>query len=173
MNMQETAKAGFAYLIEVVDRDTGRVRESEVVKNLMPLEGINHLINVSMKGSTQITAWYLGLYEGNYTPTSTDTMAAFPAAATETTAYDEATRRTFTPGAVAAGTVDNSAAKAEFTINVTAGTTKTIYGGFIGSASAKGSTSGVLLSAVKFASPKTLGDGDVLRVTAGFTIASA
>jgi len=169
MNMNEPIKAGFTYLVEVVDKRTGQVRDAEVVKNLMPIEGIHHMINVSMKSGTQVATWYIGLYEGNYTPVSADTMATFPASATESVAYAETTRRAFVPGTVAAGAVDNAAAKAEFTINAT----KTVYGGFISSSSAKGGTSGVLLSAVRFGSPKSLGADDILRVTAGFTIASA
>lgn len=169
MKLKQPLRAGFSYLIEVIDGGTGSVRDSEECKNLMPIEGIHYLINVAMKQGAQVSSWYIGLFEGNYTPDSTDVMADFPTAATESTAYDEATRRAFTPGTVVSGSVDNAAARAEFTMNEA----KTIYGGFIGSASAKGSGSGTLLSAVRFTSPKQLGDGDVLRVTAGFTIASA
>jgi hypothetical protein len=115
-----------------------------------------------------VANWYIGLYEGNYTPVSTDVMSTFPTLSTECSAYDEATRQLFQGGSISAGTVNNFLAKAEFTSNAN----KTIYGGFISSVSSKGATSGVLLSAVKFASPKTFSAGDVLRATAGFTLAS-
>lgn len=169
MNMNQPLKAGFSYRVEIVDKRTGQVRESEVIKNLMPVEGIDHLINVSMKQGAQVAAWYIGLYEGNYTPASDDVMATFPTAATESTAYTPSTRPAFVPGAVSAGTVSNGASRAEFTFT----SAKTLYGGFMSSASAKGSTSGILLSAVRFSSPKVVGVDDVLRITAGFTIASA
>lgn len=166
--MNEQMQGGFTYLIEQLDKD-GKVVDSETVHNLIPTEGLNHVLNILLKSASQVATWYIGLYEGNYTPVAGDTMATFPAQATETTAYTSATRLAFVPGTVAAATVDNSASPAQFTFNAT----KTVYGGFIGSASAKGSTSGVLLSAVRFGSPKSLDADSVLRVTAGFTMASA
>ncbi len=168
MQAKDEMKAAFTYLIEVIDK-AGNVRDSEVIKNLMPTEGLNHLLNTELKGGAQVTSWYMGLFSGNYTPVNGDTAATFPGSATESSAYDEATREILVFGTVAAGAVDNSASRAEFTIN----TTVTIYGGFITSASAKGATSGTLLSAVRFASPKPLADDEVLRVTAGFTLISA
>jgi hypothetical protein len=165
--MKQTAKAGFKYLVEVIGAD-GFVRDREVIHNLMPVEGLNHLLGVALKSSAQVATWYVGLYEGNYTPVPGDTAAGFPTSATETTAYDETTRQVLTLGAVLSGAVDNSANRAQFTLNAT----KTIYGGFISSSSAKSSTSGVLLSAVKFSSPKSLESGEILRLTAGFTITS-
>lgn len=165
--MNTNLKAGFRYLVEVVK--DGVVIDSEVADNLMPTEGLNHMLGVTIKSVAAAPTWYIGLYEGNYTPVLTDTAALFPAAATETVAYSEATRVEFVEGAVAAGAVDNSASKAEFTFTAN----KTVYGGFISSASAKGGVTGALLSAVRFASPKVLEIGAILRVTAGFTLASA
>lgn len=166
--MNEHLKGGFTYLVEVIDRH-GNVVDAEFVKNLMPAEGISHVLNTILKGGAQNTSWFIGLYEGNYNPVGSETAATFPTAATECAAYSETTRVQFVPGAIAGGSVDNAANRAEFTLSAT----KTIYGGFISSASAKGSTSGTLLSVVRFGSPKSLDSGSVLRVTAGFTMASA
>lgn len=165
--MNTDLNAGFTYLVEVVGED-GVVREAEVVHNIMPLEGLNHTINAVLKGGTQITTWYVGIYEGNYTPVPGDNASTFPTSSTECTAYAESVRQTLTLGSVAGGAVDNTASKAAFTMNAA----KTVYGGFISSASAKSATSGTLLSAVRFSSPKVLTATDVLRVTAGFTLAS-
>lgn len=164
--MSIQVKAGFTYLVEVV-RD-GRVIDSETVHNLMPAEGLNHVLGVTFKGESQVTSWFVGLFEGNYTPVAGDTAASFPGSATECTAYSEATRRALTLGAIAAGSADNTGSRAEFTMNAN----KTVYGGFVTSASAKGATTGTLISAVRFASAKSLSSDDVLRVTAGFTLAS-
>lgn len=166
--MNEQIKAGFTYTVEVLDHH-GEVVDTEVVANIMPDEGITHVLNTVLKGGSPVGTWYVGLYEGNYTPAGTETAATLNSAATESTAYDETARIAFVPGSITDGNVDNSASKAEFTFN----TAKVIYGGFIASASAKGSTSGVLLSIVRFGSPKSLDDGGILRVTAGFTMASA
>jgi hypothetical protein len=166
MNLYQHIEAGVVYEVELVRK--GQVIARERVHNLMPTEGLNHLISVGVKGGTQIGTWYIGLFEGNYTPLATDTAAAFPAAATECTAYDETTREEFVDGAAAAGAVNNSASKAEFTLNAS----KTLYGAFMASAPAKGATTGVLLSAARFASPKAGEAGDIIRVTGGLTLAN-
>lgn len=161
------AKAGFVYLIEVVRK--GQVISQEIVHNLMPTEGLNHMIGVTLKGQAQISSWYMGLFEGNYTPQASDAAATLPAAAVECTAYDEAARQLLVLGTIASGAVDNATNRSEFTINAS----KTVYGGFISSSQAKGATTGVLISSVRFASPKVLADDDVLRVTAGFALTSS
>lgn len=166
MNLNTVIRPGFIYTVEHW-RD-GRLFGGETVRNLMPTEGVNHVLNVLLKSGAQVGSWYIGINEGNYTPVLTDTAATYPTSATECTTYVEGARVGFVPGTVSGGSVNNSLSRAEFTSNAN----KTIYGGFITSASAKGATSGVLLSAVKFASPKTFNSGDILRVTAGFTLAS-
>jgi hypothetical protein len=170
---KELLKGQFGYFVRVY-RPDGSEDESqfEFVTNLVPTEGLNHILTVLLKGTSQISPWYIGLYGNNYEPQASDTMATFPGggvAGEITSEYDEATREEFVEGVVAAGAVDNSASPAEFTFNQA----DTVYGGFIGSSSTKGSTTGVLLSAVKFASPKSMSADGVLRVTAGFTIVSA
>ena len=167
MNLNEKTKAGFRYLVEVLD-PAGRVVDSEVIDNLMPIEGVNHMLGVLLKGGSQYTSWAIGLFEGSYTPTIADTMATFPGDATECTAYESATRMGFTAGDVAGGTASNSAAAAEFVFTAD----KTVRGGFIASSGVKGGTTGVLLSAVRFASPKVISSGGTLRVTAGLSIVS-
>jgi hypothetical protein len=148
----------------------GEVIDTEVVKNIIPTEGIDFILNAALNGGTQFSTWYIGLFEANYTPLAADTMATFPASATETTtAYDETTRVALVDGALAAGLWSNAASPAEFTFNAS----KTIYGGFISSGSTKGGTTGVLLSAVKAATSKAVVDNDVLRITAGITLSSS
>ena len=164
--MNASAKAGFQYLIEVLRN--GEVIDSEVVHNLLPTEGLNYFLSAGLKGGSQVTTWYIGLFEGNYVPQSTDTATTFPGLATECTGYSETARVEWVEGAVAAGTVNNSASRAEFTSTAL----KTIYGGFITSNPTKGATTGTLLSVVRFSSPKTFELDSVLRVTAGFTMTS-
>lgn len=133
--------------------------------NLVPYEGLNHLLNVALKGLTPVTSWFVGIYEGDYTPDTSVTAATLGGLATECTAYSESTRRPFVPGTVASGSVDNAASLAEFTFN--AG--KTVHGSFLTSASAKGATSGVLLSVVRFPSPQVMASGSKLSILAGPT----
>jgi hypothetical protein len=162
-----TAAGGFVFTVETVKN--GVVIDTEVVHNLWPTEGINHMLNAEFKGGAQASTWYVGLFEGNYTPTIADVASTFPALATECITYVEATRPVWTSGSVVSGNVNNSASKAEFTSSAN----KTIYGGFLTSAAAKGATSGVLGSIVRFASPKAFDADTVLRVSAGLTLVSA
>lgn len=158
---------GFEWVVEHVRG--GVILTREVARNLVPTQGLDHILNVVLKGASQQASWYVGVYEGNYTPVAGNTAASIAAAATESSAYDEATRPAWIGGAVAAGSVDNTAARAEFTFNAT----KTIYGGFLISNSTKAGTSGVLISAVRFATAKAVVDNDILRVAAGIAAASA
>mgnify|MGYP003515663090 CR=1 FL=1 len=50
---------------------------------------------------------------------------------------------------------------------------KTVYGGFMTSAPAKGATTGALVSIVRFPSPRVLDPDSVLRVTAGIVLTTA
>lgn len=159
-------KGGFEYLVEFLK--DGEVVDSFVAHNLLPIECANYMLNVSFRNATPVATWYIGLYEGNYTPSINDTAASFPSAATECTTYAETTRVAFTAAPAAAGVTDNSAARGEFTSNAA----KVIYGGFISSVAAKGATTGILGSAVRFPSPRNFDVGTVLRVTAGFTLTS-
>lgn len=157
----------FNYIVEHV-RD-GVVIDTEHVKNLIPTEGLAHMLDVTCKGGSQVATWYVAPYEGNYTPQATDTAASLPAAAVECTAYAEATRPTWVEGAVSGGTVTNVDSKAEFTMNAT----KTIYGCWLASVSGKGSTAGTVLSVVRFPASKTFQSGDTMRITAPVSLTAS
>lgn len=157
----------FNYEFEV-ERD-GVIIERFTEKNLIPTEGLNHMLSVVCAGGSQVGTWFVGIFEGDYTPLATNTAANFPALATESTAYVESTRQTWVEGAVTAGAVSNSANKAEFTLNAN----KTIYGCFLSSVATKGATTGVLLSVVRFATPKAFTAGDIVRVTAPVSLTGA
>lgn len=167
MNLIDAAESGFTYTVEVVK--DGRVIDREVVHNLMPEEGRNHMLDVTLGGGTQITTWYLLPFSGDYTPVSGDTAATFPASATEATQYTDATRKALVFGAAAGGVKDNSANRAELEFNDTV----TVYGAAIVSAAAKGAASGVLISAARFATAKPMENGAILRITAGITLSSS
>lgn len=158
-------KSHFGFTYDIIHERNGVELSRERVKNIIPTEGLNHLIDSAVCAGTRYTAWYVALFESNSTPAAGDTIASY----TECQAFDEPTRPAFTPAAVSAGGTNNSAAKAEFTINAT----KAIYGTTIVSGSAKGSTSGVLLSAVRFASVKNVVDGDLLKISASVDLDAA
>lgn len=153
---------GFIYTTEVIEN--GIVVARRRFKNLMPTEGLNYIASL-LKGGTQFPTFYLGAFEGNYTPVPGDTMAAFPAAATELIAYESSTRPAIAWGDVAGGGMDNAASKIEL-VGTTDG--KQVTGLFISSSPVKGGTTGILLSAARSPSPDPLKDGAILRCTATF-----
>lgn len=152
--------------------DFEHIRNGETIDrwstpNLVTNEGLNHILGVEFHGDTQITSWYIGLFEGNYTPVAGVTAATITAAATECTAYDSATRPAYDEAAAASQSITNSASRASFVFNAT----KTIYGAFLVSASAKSATTGTLFAASRFAASKAVVDDDELLVT--YTIAAS
>lgn len=138
------------------------------VPNLVTNEGLNALLDIMFHGATQITAWFVGLFEGNYTPVAGVTAATITAASTECTAYTSSTRPAYDEAAASSQAITNSASRASFVMNAT----KTVYGVFLVSNSTKSSTSGTLFSAARFSTAKTLDSGDELLVTYTFSAAS-
>jgi hypothetical protein len=165
--MKQQLKAGGVFTIEHVRN--GEVIGKEEIHNLVVNEGLNHILNTIFHGSTPIGTWYIGVFEGNYTPLATDAATNFAISANESIAYDETSRVVYNEGDAASQSITNSANKATFTINAT----KTIYGGFLISTSAKSATTGTLMAAAKFGTPRAVVAGDQLLVTYTFSAASA
>ena len=143
--------------------------ESEAVTdcNLVPDEGLNHMLDVVLyTPGTQTTVgnWYLMLHSGSGTPTAALTAANYDATLNEITSgtegYSEATRVEWVPDAVDTVNTEviNSAAPSTFTI-VTA-SSLAVNGAGLVSVSTKGSTSGILASAGKFSATRNLSDTD-------------
>lgn len=128
--------------------------------NLIVDEGKNHILNVYFAGVSQINPWYVGLFEGNYTPVAGDTGATFPTVSTECTAYDEVSRPEFEEATSTAKSITNDANRAIFTFNAT----KTLYGGFLISQASKGANGGFLFAAKQFAAPRAVIATDILQV---------
>lgn len=146
----------------------GELLDTDECPNLVVNEGLNHILNTVFNGGTPVGTWYLGVFEGNYTPVATLTAATVTAASTECTAYDEATRQEYVEAAASAQSITNSASKAEFTFNAS----KNIYGAFLVSASAKSATTGTLMAAARFSSVKAVEDEDQLLLTYTFNATS-
>lgn len=136
--------------------------------NLVVNEGLNRLLNVMFNGATQSSTWYLGVFEGNYTPVGTVTAATIASAATECTAYTATTRPEYTEATSTAQSTTNSAARASFIFNAT----KSIYGAFLISDNTKAGTSGYLFSAARFSGVKNVESGDELLLTYTFNASS-
>jgi hypothetical protein len=146
----------------------GKIIDEFEVDNLVVNEGLNHILNTQFNAGTPVTSWYLGVYEGNYTPVSTVTAATIASAATESTAYASSTRPAWTPASPSSQSITNSASRASFVFNAT----KTIYGAFLISSATKSGTSGVLFSAALFNAAKNVVNLDELLLTYTFTASS-
>lgn len=140
--------------------------DTVVQKNLIPTEGLDYILSTATDGGAQLTAFYLAIFSGSYTPVAGVTAATFPSAASEITSategYSESTRPVWAKGDVAAGVLDNLATRAAFTI-VTA-SSLVIRGAALLSSSAKGSTSGKIVSITRFSQDRTHYNGDVFNL---------
>lgn len=139
-----------------------------VTSNLTPQEMLALNASALFDGATIPAAWYIGLYETDYTPTPTVSAATINALAVECISYAEATRQEFVPTSSGIGAVNNEASPAEFNMNAT----KSIYGGFVSSQPTKASPTGVLLSVVKIPSVKNVDSTSILRVKIYFSSVS-
>lgn len=158
---------GGSWLGQII-RD-GKIIDEWEDHNIVVNEGLNSLLGVYFNAATQITQWYCGVFEANYTPVATVTAATIASASTECTAYDETTRPAYNEAAPASQSITNSASKATFTFNAT----KTIYGAFLISNNTKSGTTGTLFSAAKFGTSKNVVAADQLLLTYTFNAASA
>ncbi|BEP34343.1 hypothetical protein GmRootV59_13170 [Variovorax sp. V59] len=159
---------GLNWGFEVVD-PTGKVLDRFEAHNLVPEEGLNFAMTLLFKSGSVVPAWYVSIYEGDYSPTPDVTAATLGALATEITAYTPTTRPEFVEGAVVDGSVSNAASLAEFTFTAP----KTVRCLALTSASAKGSGAGVIASVVRLPSPKTYDVGSILRAFVGPSAVSA
>jgi len=143
-----------------------------VTSNLLSTEGCNHILSATIAGGTQYTTWYVAPFSGTDSPLDTWTAATFASASTElSTTYSESTRVAFQESAPATKSTNNTSNPAVFTA---ASDSVTIWGIGLLSHSTKRSTSGVLLSAAKYGSARTLPTtGDTLGVKYTLTLANS
>lgn len=167
------------YRFECHDKD-GKLKWVEEVNNLVTTEGLNDLLTKYFKGSGYTAAWFVGLVDdASFTAFhAAETAAKITTGAPnypttndwkELTAYSESVRQTLTLGTASAGSIDNTASKAVFTINAT----KTVNGAFVDSSSTKGGTGGVLYGEASFSSPRAVVSADTITVSVTLTAASA
>lgn len=152
----------------------GNIKWVEEVENLVPTQGLNHIIDVVLRNQSQNAAWYVGLIDnaGFSAIAAGDTAAQIGGSNgwSESTAYDEAVRQTLTLDAAAAGESDNEGNEAVFTCSTNS---TVIKGAFVVSSSTKGGTAGTLFGAAAFGTTKSLDDNDTLTVTVTVTVSSS
>ncbi len=125
--------------------------------NILPTEGLNALLDITLGAVAKQTNWYMAPFAENVEPTNALTAANFAATQTEFKNYSESARALWTPATAAGGVITNAATSVTITI-ANGGTFNQfdMYGLALISASAKGATSGKLAACTFFKD----GDGD-------------
>lgn len=141
--------------------------EWEQSQNLLPTEGLAHLLSVALGATPKPAGYYIALFSGAAAPAANWTAANFATVASEvvslTEGYTSPTRPVWTPPAsTATASIDNMAAVAHLTM-ATAGTIN-VTGAALLTNSTRGGTTGVLISASKYAATRVFQNGDTYDV---------
>ena len=130
--------------------------------NLIPTEGLAHILNVSLGTTAKPAGLYLALFSGATAPAANWGAASFAAVASEivsqTEGYTAATRPVWTPVNTNTGSIDNLASVASLTIATAA--QLNVTGAALLTNSTRGGTTGALVSASLFNAPRTFQNGD-------------
>lgn len=165
-NVAMTAEPENYWHVECRDKD-GNLKWVDDFANLVTTAGKNDALTKYFAGSSYTAAWYLGLTSTSPTVNVADTMASH-GGWTEVVAYSESVRQTFAPGSASAGSIDNTASKAVFTVNANS---TGIGGAFLTTVSTKSGTTGTLYGVGAFSGgDKTLSSGDTVTITTTATL---
>ncbi len=166
--MQEQAQMETHYIIECVGAD-GQLKWVEDFHNLVTTVGLNDLLTQYFKGAAYTAAFYVGVTAATPTFAAGDTMASH-GGWTESATYSQSNRPALTLGTASAGSIDNSASKASFSINGTA----TIGGAFLSTNNTKSGTTGTLYGGGAFTEGnRSVINGDTINVQVTLTATSA
>lgn len=135
--------------------------------NIVVMAGLTDSLDKHFKASAYTSAWYVGLTSGTPTFAEGNTMASH-SGWVEVLPYSGA-RPTLTLGTVVSGSVDNSAARASYTINAT----MVVGGAFLVTLPTAGQTSGTLYGGAAFTGGnRSVASGDTLNVTVTLSAAT-
>jgi len=159
-----TTGGGITAKGEYFDRTNGG--EWARTENLIPTEGLAHILNVALGTTPKPASYHLALFSAAAQPAANWTAASFASTASEivsmTEGYSSATRPTWTPTNTSTGSIDNMTSVAKVTMKTAS--SLTVQGAAMLTSSAKGGTAGVLISASKYASPRVFQDGDTYEI---------
>ena len=147
----------------------GRVNGGAWVKegdNLIPTEGLAHILNVVLGTAAKPAGLYLALFSGATAPAANWGAASFAAVASEivsqTEGYTAATRPVWTPVNTNTGSIDNLASVASLTIATAS--QLNVTGAALLTNSTRGGTTGALVSASLYAAPRVFQNGDIYEL---------
>ena len=140
----------------------GKLKWKDTIDNLVTTEGLNYLLDCTLKTGLASPSWYVSLVKAKTTGYAAgDTMASHSGWTEGAYTTDwTGNRIAFTPGTIATGSVDNSASKAVFPILGTL----TISGALLCTGAT--GTAGKLYGVGDFVGgAKSVGAGDSLSIT--------
>lgn len=152
----------------LVIKEGGKVVSHDTFLNKIPAAGMAFLVRSPFGDIAPITTFYLGLFQGDYIPSDSTTAADIPGNMNEFIDYEEVQRPLWDRSFDGAATMDNDDSKARFTPTQD----RLIRGAFLCSEPAKGSNSGLVLSCVRFTSPKQVYAGQTAELYGGLTYIS-
>lgn len=155
-------------VFEIVCRGAdGRIKWRDTAKNAFTTEGLNHVLDVAVHGTTPVSPWYIGLIaDGSYSALAAGDTLASHAGWTEADVIS-GNRLEWTEGAAAGGVTTNSS-----TVDHTIDASDTVKGAFL--CSVASGTSGVLLCTALFSQgDRAVVSGDTLQVTYTLTASAA
>ena len=162
--------SGFRYCFRLLNEDDS-VADETIANNLIPSDGMEFLMRAPFGDVSPIGNFYCGLWRGNVIPSKGLKATDIPSNLQEFVGYSETTRPEWQREYDGNGTSDNSdqARIAEFSFTADAN----LYGAFLVSSPTKGQGSGLLLSCVRFPSPRPVTAGQKGQLIAGITYVSA
>ena len=114
--LQDNVRIKGRWTWECVNPD-GSVAWTETIDNMTTNAGLDHILGVELAGTAQITTWYVGLIDNaGYSGIAASDTSGSHSGWTESTAYTESVRQTWTPGSVSGQSVTNPTAMS-FSIN--------------------------------------------------------
>lgn len=147
----------------------GRIKSEDWGHNLITNVALNDVLNEYIRGTTQTTAWYMGLVDnsGFSTFAAADTAASH-AGWSENQNYSNSPRPQWSPGSASSQSITNSSS-----VNFSMTGTVTIRGIFIISNSTIGGTTGTLFSEAAYSGGnQSVNNGDTLQNTYSLSLAS-
>lgn len=150
---------------EYFDRINGG--EWEITPNLIVTQGLAHILSVALGATPKPAGYFLALFSGTAAPAANWTAASFAATANEivsmTEGYTSPTRPEWTPPpSTASNSIDNMASVASVTIATAS--ELVVTGAAMLTNSARGGTTGALVSATKYAAERKFQDGDTYDI---------
>jgi len=142
----------------------GKLKWNEDIENLVTDQGANYLLQSFFATPNYNPAWYVGLYTGVGTLSTSDTMASHPGWI-EVTAYNQLVRPQLIMGTAINRSITNGSNTAFFSIS----STTNLVGVFSTSSSNKGGADGILYGEAAFGGVQQVIPSDQLYLTVAFS----